>query len=445
MYKRIVLALSVLLLADLNAYAQEGVAVSIRSGTSDPANCRPSSRNVFFNRTTPALKVCTAADTWTALLSASTGAPSDATYITQTANGSLSAEQALSVLGSGYVKNTTGTGVLSVQAVPIPIADGGTNAVTDSAARTSLGLAIGTNVQAWDAQLDDLAASGVSITATRLTADFSTATLTNRFSFMSSVLNGVTTIHCLPNGSATTCGFRAYANSDPTNGAYIGLLHDGNAGIIQSTRSGSGTSQELQLKTGDTATVAIECSPTQLCAASTNVPDGAGKLQVQIGASTGNAKVGGSEWYSVTEVGNVGTGEDALIPAQTILAASLSNDGGSLHFTAGGTTANNANVKRLRVRLIEGANDNVIYDAGAAAIITNSDWRLECDVVRESATVFKSTCSISTTSVSGLVYADGATGTYTFANAGTIAVTAEATTNDDVVMEWWKGWWSSAP
>jgi len=42
------------------------------------------------------------------------GAPTDATYITQTANGSLSAEQALSALGSGLVLNTTGTGVLSI-------------------------------------------------------------------------------------------------------------------------------------------------------------------------------------------------------------------------------------------------------------------------------------------------------------------------------------------
>lgn len=45
-----------------------------------------------------------------------TGAPTDATYITQTPNGGLSAEQALSDLGTGLVKNTTGTGVLSIGA-----------------------------------------------------------------------------------------------------------------------------------------------------------------------------------------------------------------------------------------------------------------------------------------------------------------------------------------
>lgn len=42
------------------------------------------------------------------------GAPTDATYITQTPNGTLSAEFALSTLGNGLLKNTTGTGVLSI-------------------------------------------------------------------------------------------------------------------------------------------------------------------------------------------------------------------------------------------------------------------------------------------------------------------------------------------
>src|SRR5574337_205292 len=41
-------------------------------------------------------------------------APSDATYITQTASSGLSAEQALGSLASGLVKNTTTTGVLSI-------------------------------------------------------------------------------------------------------------------------------------------------------------------------------------------------------------------------------------------------------------------------------------------------------------------------------------------
>lgn len=47
-------------------------------------------------------------------IDATTDAPTNATYITQTPNGTLSAEQALSTLATGIVKNTTGTGVLSI-------------------------------------------------------------------------------------------------------------------------------------------------------------------------------------------------------------------------------------------------------------------------------------------------------------------------------------------
>lgn len=52
--------------------------------------------------------------TWASVAPAGGGAPTDATYITQTANGTLSAEQALSSLATGPLKNTTGTGVLTV-------------------------------------------------------------------------------------------------------------------------------------------------------------------------------------------------------------------------------------------------------------------------------------------------------------------------------------------
>ena len=45
---------------------------------------------------------------------AATGAPTDAKYIVQTPNATLSAEQALSALATGIVKNTTTTGVLSI-------------------------------------------------------------------------------------------------------------------------------------------------------------------------------------------------------------------------------------------------------------------------------------------------------------------------------------------
>ncbi len=103
------------------------------------------------------------------------GAPSSATYITQTPNGGLSNEQALSLLANGLLKNATTTGVLSIAAdgtdyfgpaSTIPIANGGTAGTTASAARTNLGLAIGTNVQAYNASLQSI--SGLTTAANEM-------------------------------------------------------------------------------------------------------------------------------------------------------------------------------------------------------------------------------------------------------------------------------------
>lgn len=51
-----------------------GFAMALRSGTSDPGTCQPTGLNVFINRnSTPVLKICTAANTWTGLLTTAGG------------------------------------------------------------------------------------------------------------------------------------------------------------------------------------------------------------------------------------------------------------------------------------------------------------------------------------------------------------------------------------
>lgn len=63
------------------------------------------------------MQVKNSGGSWTNILAAGAGnAPADATYITQTPNATLTAEQALSALGTALLLNATGTGVLSAYA-----------------------------------------------------------------------------------------------------------------------------------------------------------------------------------------------------------------------------------------------------------------------------------------------------------------------------------------
>ena len=81
--------------------------------------------------------------------SGGSGAPTDASYITQTPNATLSAEQALSALATGILKSTTATGVVSIAAqgtdyyapggTDVAVLDGGTGASNAAGAKTNLG------------------------------------------------------------------------------------------------------------------------------------------------------------------------------------------------------------------------------------------------------------------------------------------------------------------
>lgn len=63
----------VALLSAAPTFSQGAIAISLRNGTATPAQCQPSSLNVFFNRSTGALSICTAANTWTPTLMGAPG------------------------------------------------------------------------------------------------------------------------------------------------------------------------------------------------------------------------------------------------------------------------------------------------------------------------------------------------------------------------------------
>lgn len=97
------------------AFQTSPYARRIRPVVSTPASC--AENEIAYNMTDHSLLICTNSG-YTVLATGASGsfAPSNATFITQTANGSLSNEQALSALATGILKNTTTTGVLSIAA-----------------------------------------------------------------------------------------------------------------------------------------------------------------------------------------------------------------------------------------------------------------------------------------------------------------------------------------
>lgn len=104
----LLLALSVL------AFQVSPYARRIRPFASTPSSCQEN--EIGYNMTSHSLLICTGS-TYSILAtggSGGTAAPTNATYITQTANGTLTNEQALSALATGIIKNTTTTGVLSI-------------------------------------------------------------------------------------------------------------------------------------------------------------------------------------------------------------------------------------------------------------------------------------------------------------------------------------------
>lgn len=163
----------------------------------------------------------------------------------------------------------------------------------------------------------------------------------------------------------------------------------------------------------------------------------AGALSIKAGNSTGTiAKAGGTILSSVTQVGNIGTGED-IIYTLSIPAATLNIDKSSIHGFVAGTFAANANAKQVKLKF--GA--TTIIATGALNFNTG-DWRIDFDIIRTGATTQKAICRFTSSNALLTTHTDYTTPAETLSGAVSLVVTGEATTNDDILGQLIKVMWS---
>lgn len=222
-----------------SALAQGGVAISLRNGAANPLQCQPKSLNVFLNTATSTLSICTAANTWGALtIGGITQAAADLRYqpldadLTAIAGLTSAADQLAYFTGSGTAALTLFTAA-------------GRALVDDasaSAQRTTLSLVPGTDVQAFDSDLSDLASSGSSGSGAfaRVTGSVFTSFTTTGNVGLGSAASGTTGTFLLTTDTANESAIWKVSSSNVGTGALAAMQVAADASGLTIIAHGSG-------------------------------------------------------------------------------------------------------------------------------------------------------------------------------------------------------------
>ncbi len=166
---------------------------------------------------------------------------------------------------------------------------------------------------------------------------------------------------------------------------------------------------------------------------------GANQTVGPLPAISGTSLTGVDKYLSsvTSTTGNVGGGED-ILATYSLTAAKLATNGEAVRCVFWGLTANNATVKTIRIRLIEGANDTVLI-AFTPTVSQAGHWLVGALIVRTAATTFRAGAQgvVGPTNAQLTAAYNNVTSssTVTWANAVEVRLTGTGTADNDITVE----------
>jgi hypothetical protein len=196
----------------------------------------------------------------------------------------------------------------------------------------------------------------------RIMADMTTATLSNRLTFQSTTVNGVTIFNVIPNGSGTTGGIALYNASDFSNHSRLAIQARTTGHILNSVNIGTGAIQPIQL--------AVNGSPV-LTALTTLVAQVAAGFSRNVVSKTGNytATANDSIIFADCTTGNL----TITLPAANVDGAGFSC---GLRIKRIDSSANSVTISRAGADTIDGGTTFVLGALQAADLESDgvSKW-----------------------------------------------------------------------